>query len=268
MKRRDRPWYLLTGFFLGLIIGLIISLIVAPVEYVDATPSTLDTAGRDFYRSMVALAFTSSMDTGRAEARLVLLNDASPVQALAAQAQIAQAAGSMEEEAGALSALSLALIQQAQSQTIAQSDATLTIQPNGNQTPLATATPQVTFTPRPSATPQPTLGAPFVMLDQGQVCDPTELSGLLQVEVRDAAGRPVPGLRLVASWDGGTDDFYTGLYPEISLGYADLQMTPETTYSLQAGEGGQVVNNLSSPQCALPDGTTYWGGLRITFSQP
>jgi hypothetical protein len=49
----------------------------------------------------------------------------------------------------------------------------------------------------------------------------------LQVIVLDAAGQPVAGGKdrdLAGRWQ--LESFYTGLYPEISAGYADYAMQP------------------------------------------
>ena len=47
-----------------------------------------------------------------------------------------------------------------------------------------------------------------------------------------------------------TDHFYTGLKPDIDIGYADFGMTPGVNYTLQVAEGGQLITNLTAPECA------------------
>lgn len=100
------------------------------------------------------------------------------------------------------------------------------------------------------------------------VCDPNIPPLLLQVEVYDKAGTPIFGTPLTATWDGGTNTFYTGLYPQMDEGYADFEMTVDVVYTLQAGIGGEQVGGIQAPQCTRPDGSTYWGGWKLTFKQP
>ena len=56
--------------------------------------------------------------------------------------------------------------------------------------------------------------------------------------------RPVAG-------DGGEERFYTGLKPEIGLGYGDFMLGPGITYTLHISGGGQAV--VPKP---WPDGTS------------
>jgi hypothetical protein len=138
-------------------------------------------------------------------------------------------------------------------------------------TPVSTLrTPQPTHTPLPtlSPTPTPTLGAPFVLQDATQVCNPYLSAPRLEVEVRDSASQPVPSVELVVTWNGGEEHFFTGLKPELGLGYADFEMTMGTVYTLGLAEGSQPVENLTPVECAADDGSRYWGGWRLLFIQP
>jgi hypothetical protein len=94
------------------------------------------------------------------------------------------------------------------------------------------------------------------------------MPALIQVEVYDASGTPVFGVPITVTWNGGSNTFYTGLFPLINDGYADFQMTPDIVYTLQAGVGGEIVTNLQAPQCTKTDGTAYWGGWKLAFKQP
>jgi hypothetical protein len=81
-----------------------------------------------------------------------------------------------------------------------------------------------------------------------------------------AAAYLVPGIRVEVSWAGGQDHFFTGLYPEISLGYGDFEMQAGVAYTVRVGEGGEALNNIVAPQCSGDSGV-YTGGLEVTFSQ-
>jgi hypothetical protein len=116
MREKKGHWYLLTGILIGFIAGLAIAWIYQPVEYTDTSPASLRSTYKDRYRVMIATAYTANGDLVRAKARLKLLGDENPSQALTEQAQRALAEGSSPEEARSLSLLALAMGQPAPGQ--------------------------------------------------------------------------------------------------------------------------------------------------------
>jgi len=134
--------------------------------------------------------------------------------------------------------------------------------------PAATFTPLPTFTPRPTPLSPPRLALRLPWSPASRFAIQTSCLPLLQVEIYDKSNVPIFGTPITVTWDGGTNTFYTGLFPQINEGYADFQMTPDMVYVLQAGLGGQQVGNLQAPQCIKPDGSTYWGGWKLSFKQP
>jgi hypothetical protein len=136
------------------------------------------------------------------------------------------------------------------------------------RTPRATNTPQPTRTPLPTRTPTPTLAPPFVLDNQIQVCNPNLDEAQIQVFINNAAGQGVAGVEIFVTWDGGQESFFTGLKPEIDIGYADYVMTPGVDYTLQVSGGGQLIPDLISPECEDTDGQRYWGSLRLIFKHP
>lgn len=157
---------------------------------------------------------------------------------------------------------------------LTQINGTASLTPSQTLTPLIsqTATTPVysltRITPSSTATATPTPGQPFVVIERSQVCDSTRLQPLLQVQLNDAAGHPVPGVEIVVSWQGGDDHFFTGLNPAINLGYADFVMSPNVTYTMQIADGGQPVTNITTPQCTDLGSQRYWGGWSIRMAQP
>ena len=109
MKEKKGHWYLLTGILIGFIAGLATAWIFQPVEYTDTSPASLRSSYKDRYRVLIATAYTASGDLVRAKARLKLLGDENPLQALTEQAQRTLAEGSSPEEARSLSLLALAM---------------------------------------------------------------------------------------------------------------------------------------------------------------
>ena len=299
-SRRTRsggtPWFLLTGFVIGLALGLVYGYLVNPVEYVDSSPSVLNGQDKDRYRAMIAQAYLADTNLERARQRLALLKDNAGSQNLAAQAQRLLGANANDLDAHALAILAAALAPQrsptpqiintpalsttpqlevtvpviSPSSTLSPGQAvqTATLLPSLTPTitPTVTLTPAVTFTPRYTDRPTATLGSPFSLKDKKQVCDATITNDLLQVNVVNGAGQGIPGVVIHVTWPGGEDAFYTGLTPDHGPGYADFLMTPRVTYSVRAGEGGEVASGLSAPSCGSGD-SVFFGGWSLQFGQ-
>ena len=290
------PWYLLTGFILGALMGLVYAWVISPVEYVDTPPASLRADFKDHYRIMTALAYAADKDLPRARARLALIGDEDSAQTLAIQAQRALAEGSSQTEAQVLGLLAAALGQSPTPVPVTTSG-TGTSQANqlpltpaaiqtrdvsGEATPELAVTPSpeitlppmaehVTFIPLPSRTPTATPGAPFTLQSRQFICDPNLKESLLQIQVFDASGQPVPGVQAMvtcSAMEKCQDSFFTGLKPELGLGYADFTMTPEITYTLRLGEGGQPISDLTPAECQTSRAERYWGSWLLTFNQP
>ena len=75
-------------------------------------------------------------------------------------------------------------------------------------------------------------------------------------------------IELVVTWDEGENHFFTGLKPELGLGYADFVMTPSVVYSVRLADGGQPVNDLTAAECQAEDGSRFWGSWLLIFVQP
>lgn len=290
---RRGSWYLLTGAVLGIALGLIYSWVISPVKYVDAPPYALRADFKDEYRALIAAAYLYSYDLIRAEDRLAQLKDDDVLQSLTRQAQQALTEGHPEAEVRALGSLALALGQGTSQQTVNTAASTteapmptgiiktptaililpmesqLASQTSNPPLIISTATPPPTNPTRPMNTeaPSPTQGSGLILLETRLICNPDQAQPLIQIQVQDAAGQPVPSIELVVTWEGGEDRFYTGLKPELGLGYADFLMMPEVLYSLRLAEGGQAINDISAAECLLEDGDRYWGSWLFTFTQ-
>jgi hypothetical protein len=268
--------------------------VISPVEYVDAPPYALRADFKDEYRALVAAAYLYSNDLLRAEDRLAQLKDDETAQTVAMQAQRALAEGHPEGEVRALGILAMALgdgvvpvassvvSTQTMINTPTASASTLTpiikqppATPDISQqaTPTQTSTkpaPQSTNTlePTSTATSTPAQEAAFLLQETKLLCNLDQTQPMIQVEIQDATGEPVPSIELIVTWDGGEDHFFTGLKPELSLGYADFLMTPGVVYSLRLEDGGPTVNDLTAAECLSEDGSRFWGSWMLTFIQP
>lgn len=300
-EERRGPWYLITGVILGAALGLVYAWLVSPITYVNTPPVSLRADYKDQYRTLIALAYASNGDLGRARARLALLGDPDPGPVVASQATRAAAQNHPNSEVQALALLAEALGSPVEL-LASTPTATLTALPvtpsatatslpepsstpqppettpaeGENQTPetvdslagTVEAPPAATFTPLPTLTPTATSGAPFVLTQREFVCDPNLPGPLIMVDVFDASGQPVAGAVVNLSWEGGQERFFTGLKPEIGLGYADYLMDPQLTYTLRLSDGGQVISDLKADECQGSGGGRYPGSWRLTFIQP
>ena len=289
MNEKRGHLYLFTGLIIGLLVGVLIAMML-PARAIDTDPSLLNSADKNLYRALIARAYLVEADNTRAQARLDLLNDVNSEDALVAQAQQLLAAGSSEVDSRALALLAAGLHQgvvqitplpsmMLQPTTIPVEIATL-LDPTLESTTAPTnaivntptqgvaSTQEATITARPTSTPLPTESALYALVEQTEVCDAALPGSLIQVYVYNRADRPVAGVRVeISITDAGMEAFYTGLYPEISLGYADYLMTEGMTYNLRVGVGGQLIQNLSIPRCAGDDGSAFAGSIELIFKK-
>jgi hypothetical protein len=100
------------------------------------------------------------------------------------------------------------------------------------------------------------------------VCDPDLPNPLIQVNAEDSDGDPLPGEEIITSWEGGEDHYFTGLKPELGLGYADFLMTPGIVYQVRMSGGGQTVSDITPGECETEGGQRYWGSWLLVFSRP
>lgn len=282
---------LLAGFGLG----LAYSWLLAPVTYVDATPSLLRADFKDQYRIIISASYAANQDLPRAQARLSLLGDTDPISALSAQAQRMLASGETFEKARPLAQLATDLQRGFVSEpftstpfpTFSAPDVQSTNTPSANETQLdpndeITLTPpptvffeqtpltplfQETATPRPTSTPTTGLGIPFVLTSQEPLCDPSSAK-VMQFILTDSNRRQVAGVEIIVTWNRGEDRFFTGFKPELGNGYADFVMEVGTIYNIRIVTGGAFVPDISTPTCTDPNGAEYPGGILLTFQQP
>jgi hypothetical protein len=119
-----------------------------------------------------------------------------------------------------------------------------------------------------TAAPSSTSAFTFTLIEKRLICNIDQLSPLIQVEVLDSEGEPVAGVEVVVTWEGGKDQFFTGLQHELGLGYADFTMSPGVSYSVQLVGEDSVESNLSAADCVVEDGSRYWGSWYLIYTQP
>jgi hypothetical protein len=290
---RRVPWTVLFGLLAGVGLGLLYAWVLSPRGITDAQPSALRADFKDQYRSVVAAAYAANENLPRAQARLALLDDSDSIEALNAQAQrmrASSATGGEFENVDLVVALALALDGNNHGAPISTPTIEMVDQlqdtPAATDLPLASEEPivsadtplaaeivetQVTIsapTPRPTQTSVPTLGAPFELTGQESICDSNLPDGLLQIVAVNRNRRQVAGVEIVITWDGGKEQFFTGLKPELGNGYADYIMAPNTTYTVQLASGSDVALGITAPTCQSANGENFFGGIKLTFQQP
>lgn len=287
--------YLLTGLVIGIALGLIYAWLINPLDYQNTSPRSLASEYKDRQRVLIALAYAADENLERARARLELLEDPDVYTILADQAQRALTDGSPPQEARALGLLSAALRGGA-GPVILPTVPTFTPSPSPSPTPEPTleASPapptEAVETPFPASTdaavetdmppaatedaaavennPAPTSSLPYILDAREQICDTPLPRPIVEIQVLNAAGEPQPAVEVVITWDGGEEHFYTGLKPELGLGYADFTLQEGETYNLRLVGGAQIITGLTAVQCAELNGEPYWGAWRLTFVQP
>ena len=278
----------LLALTVGFALGLLYAWVISPTQFVDTTPRTLRADFKDQFRTAIAAAYSATHNLDRARARLVLLGDTDPVQALTAQAQRMLAEGQPFEVAQQVAQLATDLasgvasvgpsipaapVDTPVSPTPTVASEALPVTPlilaaSPTSETVSTPGPVDTPTPRPSRTPIPTPASPFQLVSQDQVCNPNLTDGLLQVSILDRNGHAMPGVKITLTWAGGEESFFTGLKPEISNGYADYVMQAGISYALRIASTGTPISGLIAPSCPVAGGVNYTGGLKLTFQQP
>jgi hypothetical protein len=287
---RRLPWDILLALLAGIGLGLVYAWMISPLRITDADPTALRPEFKDHYRSAIAAAYAANGNLPRAQARISLLQEPDPVEALNAQAQRMLANGEPFRQTDQVAALALALEGRAGQSVPAtvtatenisniQSAFTETLPPSADVIVKFTGTPPEITTgatpadlptsiPRPTQTPAPTQGAPFRLTGQDEVCDANLPEGLLQVIVLNASRRQLPGMQIRLTWDGGEEQFFTGLKAELGNGYADAILAPDVSYTVQLAAGSDIASGLVAPTCQTSGGENFTGGFKLTFQQP
>ena len=251
----------LLGSGVGVAIGLLAGWVVYPRDAGLDSPAGLRQDYQEVYMVMVAAAHSGNGDVERARVRLDVLELSDPLQAITALAQRSAAQGRAPFDVAVLGELALALngggLQQA---------AVLVPASPPTQEPAATALPE----PRAviSAEVPTDMGInEYKLIVREAICDQDLDVPLLQVQVDDADGRPLPGVRFTVEWGSGHDIFATGLYPEVGPGYADFAMLPGETYSLQVGSQTPAVRGLVSERCRAGNGLVFDGSVFLRWQR-
>lgn len=260
---------LLISLVLGLIGGLAYAWIIDPVVYVAAGPARLSEAEQDDYLLLVSESYAVDENWPRAQQRLAALQDpvientvARLLDDLVRQqrdpalithlATLAQRLGVQTQAVALFAPTPAGVLPTPTPRTLVTATPTSDV-----PTPSPTPSPAAEPTARPSPTPQPN----YRLLSQERVCLEDADHYLLEVAVFDALLEPQPGTEIVVTWGSSEDRFFTGFKPAQGLEYADFEMTPNTSYSVQLADGSPEVSGLRLEPCD----SGFLGGWRLTY---
>lgn len=248
------------------------------MSYTNAQPYDLTAPDKDDYIKMIAASYALDNNFALASQRLYYLQlpDAS-----ARLTELAQAETNPLTQQ-AMVKLRLGL----DAPSAAAKRATFTPRPTRNLTPqprvtvivleptavVPTAVPPTSLpTPIPP-TSEPNPNAPrFDLIDKRALnCVSIGGGAGIQVEVRDANGRGLPGILVEVNSARGNEQFYTGLKPERGIGYGDVAVFPGNyTVHLVENANSDVIGDLriDANVVECKDDLTAIQGWHLVFQQ-
>jgi hypothetical protein len=262
--RRSTLVLIVLAALAGLAGGLFYTWVVDPVEYYDTAPDALYAEEKAVYLAIIGDLYAYEQDLDLARARLAELGVEADGAVLAGFIEQYLDGGGRPEEVRNLAHLAEALG--------AHGGVLLVFGPEPVPSPTPMP-PTPTALPGVEASPFPTVAVTatptFRLIDRTALCAAAGQQGRVVIHVQDAEGIEMAGVEIVVSWATGQDRLFTGLRPELGVGYADFEMSPGTEYSVSLADfGGDAAEDLSSALSAgvCPTGTVAldW---KITFQQ-
>jgi hypothetical protein len=259
--KQSTLWHvpLLSGLVLGLVLGLVYTWMIDPVQFYNTAPDRLREDLKQEYIILISDTYAADGDWSAAQERLTDLGDpdiAHTVLRLTEQAiadgQPVATVRHLAVLAGKLGASSPAVAAFVPTRSVRATPTSVAVIATFTPAPATpTLAPTVTPTPSPMPTIRPT-ATPVLhyrLLAQQRICEPDREEPLLRVVVRDAAGDEIPGVEVLVTWGEQTERLFTGLKPELGLGYADLVIRSETTYAVRLAEGSEVASGIHASAC-------------------
>jgi hypothetical protein len=242
--KRSAPVILAVTMLVGLAGGLLYTWMLDPIDSYASKPDALRAQDKFVYAVIIGDLYAYEGDLPRAEVRLEELGVEADGQVLATLLEQHLDGGGQAEDVRNLARLAEALgasggvLLVFASEPAPSPETTPT-----SQAPLGSQQPGPSPSPAPTVTPAPT----FRLVEQTSVCADPGQPGSIGVWVRDKDGNELAGVEIVVSWSAGQDRFFTGLWPERGIGYADFEMAPEVEYDVAlAGFKGDAAGGLSA----------------------
>lgn len=267
MRERRRSRWGLTlglGLLVGCMIGVPISWGVFPTQENHSRTADLTLGRKALYTELVASGYALDSNLTTARERLQALGVGDPGAFLVRVAEDRLERGAdpglirqmalLAQELGSVTPRLMAYI---------ATPVVPTVTPTVTGTSTPTDTPEPTPTPEPTETPEPTRAATatvapsatstptaqpatFRLASQQSRCIRGKGPERIGVFVQDSDGRGIPGVRVIVTWPGGEDSFYTGLKPDVNSGYADFEMAAGVSYAVTLSiQGSDTATDLT-----------------------
>lgn len=286
-QRRRNPivfWALLIGLILGISGGLSYAWLIDPIQETNTRPDQLRDEDKAHYVVAMMLAFNYDSDLNLAVERLLAMNlGTDPIGEVAEMACDLARTGYVNGTSGLRGVRAMRTFYQLQGRTGCAD----TIIPDPQSVPLEitleVSTPTQTLPPPPTKTPGADIWTPT---PSGLVVVPTtppqrtyegfvfrtycdvELSGTLEIRVRDASNQGTSGEPVRVQWNGGSSDFVTGLKPERGVGYADFQMELDVSYIVSIPGGSDPIpQTILAHSCFTENGDEVITSYEIIFNR-
>lgn len=289
-SRYQRPkkyvswWGLAFGLALGIIGGLVYAWLISPVEEFDTEAYQLRAEDKAQYVVAIMLQYNHDSDLGSAVNRLIELRVGDdPIQSVADIACDLARRGYVETTSG----LNAVRIMKTFYQLQGRSGCADTLIPDVEDVPVVTlevptSTPTLVPPPTKTPTPQSNFATPtpsFVVVPtnppqrdyDGRIVGTTcslQTEGLIEVFVQSFDGEGIPGEPIRVRWDGGEDQFISGLKPERGDGYADFQMEAGRGYTIEMpGLSDPVSSPIIADSCFTNEGEEAITTYQVVFRQ-
>lgn len=242
--KRSAPVILAVAMIVGLAGGLLYTWMLDPIESYDSKPDALRAQDKLVYLAIISDLYAYEGDLSRAESRLVELGVEANGLVLAGLIEQYLDGGGQADDVRNLARLAEALGASGGVLLVFASAPVPSPEPTPtSQVSPASRQPGPSPSPAPTVTPAPT----FRLVEQTSVCADPGQPGSIGVWVRDEKGNGLAGVEIVVSWSAGQDRFFTGLWPERGIGYADFEMAPKVEYGVElAGFNGDAAEGLSA----------------------
>jgi hypothetical protein len=293
-SRYDRPrrfvsW---TGLLLGMIIALggafYVTRELYPLPQTDTAPWQLPTEAKNAYVVAIILDYSHNGDLGTTIQKLVDLRlpTTDPIQAVADIACQLATSPYISTNSGVDAVRAMIQFYKAQNKTGCADDLPLVGQNEPMVVTMVLPTP--TLPPPPTKTPEPNINVPdntaptptrtpfvpptappasFEVVIANTFCD-VVLSGIIEVRVIDNNGVELPAQPIRVRWDGGLNNFYTGLKPERGLGYADFQMEQGRSYTIEMpGLSNPSTTPITPTACFTDNNQPAFLSYRVVFRE-
>lgn len=274
LPERRLPGISWVGVFLGLMLGVAAGLFytqqIDPIVVRNADPDDLRPQDKQMYVIAAAQEYALSGNLGQVVDRLLDVDpQTDPFQLAADTACALTRSGQVNSRSNLEVIRNLRALYEPQG-VVANCDISLAntavpitiVVPTASITPTATITPVASKTPTPEIdslpinTPIPTItpaseeGTSFREAFVEQYCD-ENLSGLIEIYVRDTNGQGIPGTPILVTWNNAQQRqvFYTGLKPERGDDYADFEMEEGQVYTVGVLNQGQASRPLDAAPC-------------------